>query len=81
LAIEGPVDFLLVDIWIAMARPALELVAPHLRTGAVVICDNTELHRGDYADYFAFLNDSANGFQTMTLPFRGGLEMSVRRQS
>jgi predicted O-methyltransferase YrrM len=81
LAIEGPVDFLLVDIWIAMARPALELVAPHLRTGAVVICDNTDLHRGDYVDYFAFLNDPANGFQTMTLPFRGGLEMSVRRRS
>jgi len=40
LDIAGPVDFLLVDIWISMARPALELVAPHLRAGAVVICDN-----------------------------------------
>jgi predicted O-methyltransferase YrrM len=77
--IEGPVDFLLVDIWISMARPALELVAPHLRVGAVVICDNTELHRCAYSDYFAFLNNPANGFQTMTLPFDGGLEMSVRR--
>ncbi len=80
LAIEGPVDFLLVDIWINMARPALELVAPHLRAGAVVLCDNTDLHRKDYADYFAFLNDPANGFQTMTLPFKGGLEMSVLRR-
>jgi predicted O-methyltransferase YrrM len=26
--IDGPVDFMLVDIWIAMARPALELVTP-----------------------------------------------------
>jgi predicted O-methyltransferase YrrM len=78
--IDEPVDFLLVDIWIGMARPALELVAPHLRAGAVVICDNTELHRSDYEDYFAFLNDAANGFQTMTLPFTGGLELSVRRQ-
>jgi predicted O-methyltransferase YrrM len=77
--IKGPVDFLLVDIWISMARPALELVAPHLRGGAVVICDNTDRYRSDYADYFAFLNDPANGFQTMTLPFDGGLEMSVRR--
>ena len=76
--IDGPVDFLLVDIWIAMARPALELVAPHLRPGAIVICDNTEQHRGDYADYFDFLNDPANGFRTMTLPFGGGLELSVR---
>jgi predicted O-methyltransferase YrrM len=67
-----------VDIWIAMARPALELVAPHLRAGAIVVCDNTQRHRSEYADYFAFLHDPGNGFRTMTLPFEGGLELSVR---
>ena len=76
--IDGSVDFMLVDIWIAMARPALELVAPHLRLGAIVVCDNTEQYRSEYADYFAFLKDPANGFRTMTLPFDGGLELSVR---
>jgi predicted O-methyltransferase YrrM len=78
--IEGPVDFMLVDIWIPMARPALELVAPHLRSRAVVTCDNTgrEDERAAYADYFAFINDPAQRFRTMTLPFSGGLEMSVR---
>ena len=76
--IDGPVDFMLVDIWIAMAQPALQLVAPHLKPGAIVICDNTERHRAEYADYFAFLNNPANGFMTMTLPFDGGLEFSVR---
>ena len=74
--IDGPVDFMLVDIWIPMARPALELVTPHLRSGAVVVCDNTDKYRSDYADYFAFLE--AHGFRTMTLPFDGGLELSVR---
>jgi predicted O-methyltransferase YrrM len=76
-AVTGPIDFMLVDIWIPMARPALELVAPHLRSGAIVICDNTEAYRDAYADYFAFINDPANGFSTMTLPFTGGLELSV----
>ncbi len=74
--IDGPVDFMLVDIWIPMARPALELVTPHLRPGAIVICDNTTQYRDEYADYFAFLE--ANAFRTMTLPFDGGLELSVR---
>ena len=74
--INGPVDFLLVDIWISMARPALELVTPHLRAGAIVVCDNTERHRDEYADYFDFIK--TNGFRTMTLPFDGGLELSVR---
>jgi predicted O-methyltransferase YrrM len=74
--INGPVDFLLVDIWIALARPALELVTPYLKLGATVVCDNTEQYRSDYADYFEFLR--ANGFRTMTVPFSGGLELSVR---
>ena len=74
--IEGPVDFMLMDIWIVMARPALELVTPHLRPGAIVITDNTAQYRSEYADYFAFLD--AHDFRTMTLPFDGGLEMSVR---
>lgn len=78
MQVDGPIDFLLVDIWVAMARPALELVAPHLRRGAIVVCDDTQRHRSEYADYFAFLADPNNGFRTMTLPFDGGLELSVR---
>jgi predicted O-methyltransferase YrrM len=77
--INGPVDFMLVDIWITLARPALELVTPYLKSGAIVVCDNTEQYRSDYADYFEFLR--TNGFRTMTLPFDGGLELSVRCQS
>ena len=44
----------------------------------MVVCDNTEQYRSEYADYLAFLNDPANGFRTITLPFEGGLELSVR---
>jgi predicted O-methyltransferase YrrM len=75
--IDGPVDLVLMDIWIAMARPALELVVPQLKPGAIVVCDNTKRDRSAYADYFALLDDPANRFRTMTLPFDGGLEMSV----
>ena len=76
--VQGLVDFMLVDIWTPMARPALELVAHRLREGAVVICDNTEQFRFAYQDYFAFVNDPRNKLRTMTLPFEGGLEFSVR---
>jgi hypothetical protein len=41
-----------------------------------VVCDNTEQYRSEYADYFAFLE--THGFRTVTLPFEGGLEFSVR---
>lgn len=76
--IQGPIDFVLFDIWLPMVRPALELVAPHLRQRAVVVCDNTEVDRLGYSDYFAFINDPVQRFRTMTIPFSGGFEMSVR---
>ena len=76
--IEGPVDFMLIDTWTPMARPALSLIAPHLREGAVVICDNTLQFRDAYGEYFDFVQDPRNGLRTMTLPFEGGLEFTVR---
>jgi predicted O-methyltransferase YrrM len=76
--IEGPVDFVLMDIWTEMARPAMALITPHLRPGAVVIADNTVQSRRGYGAFFAFVNDPANGLTAMTLPFEGGLEMVVK---
>ena len=76
--VQGPVDFMLIDIWTPMAQPALLLIAPHLREGAVVISDNTSQFRGAYDEYFAFIHDPRNSLRTMTLPFEGGLEFTVR---
>jgi predicted O-methyltransferase YrrM len=76
--VDAPIDFMLVDIWTPMAQPALSLVAPSLRNAAVVICDNTLQFREAYTEYFRFVNDPRNGFRTMTLPFEGGLEFTVR---
>jgi predicted O-methyltransferase YrrM len=78
IGLHGPIDFMLVDIWTPMARPALELVAPHLRQGAVVICDNTQQFSDSYREYFAFIHEPRNGLSTMTLPFDGGLEFTVK---
>src|SRR6185295_9485324 len=63
--VGGPVDFMLVDIWTPMARPALELVAPRLREGAVVICDITSQFPEAYREYFDFINDPANSLRTI----------------
>lgn len=75
--VGGPVDFMLIDIW-EVALPALRLIAPRLRPGAVVVCDNTSVHPDYYRDYFEFINDPENRLSTMTLPFEGGLELTVR---
>jgi predicted O-methyltransferase YrrM len=76
--IEGPVDFVLMDIWTEMARPAIELIAPHLRQGGVIVADNTERVRQPYRHFFEFVNDPNNALRTMTMPFDGGLEFVVK---
>ncbi len=76
--VGGPVDFMLIDIWTPMARLALERVASYLRPGAIVVCDNTAQFRDAYRDYFEFVNEPANRLRTMTLPFEGGLELTVQ---
>jgi predicted O-methyltransferase YrrM len=78
--VEGPIDFVLFDIWTPMVRPVIELLAPRMRPGAIAVADNTAQpqFRAAYADYFAFLNEPENRFRTLTLPYAGGFELSVR---
>jgi predicted O-methyltransferase YrrM len=76
--IEGPVDFVLLDIWAEAVMPAITHIAPQLRQGAVIIADNTETARRGYENYFRFIADPKNRLRTLTLPFAGGLEMTVR---
>jgi predicted O-methyltransferase YrrM len=76
--IEGPVDFVLLDIWTEAVMPAIRRIAPHLREGAVIVADNTAQSRRGYAAYFDYVADPQNRLRTLTLPFDGGLEMTVR---
>src|SRR5262245_12013563 len=55
--LTGPIDFMLLDIWVPVALPALKAVEPHLRPGAVIIADNTTTYREPYADYFAYITE------------------------
>jgi predicted O-methyltransferase YrrM len=76
----GAVGFVLVDTWMPLARPALDLLIPQLAPGAIVDCDNVSQFAREYADYLARVRDPAGGFESLTLPYRGGLELSVRQR-
>jgi len=74
--LEDPIDFLLLDGWPAvatssLARSVIELVRPQLRSGAIVVNDNGE------PDYLDYVRDPSNGFVTMSLPLKGGTEVSL----
>jgi predicted O-methyltransferase YrrM len=74
----GPVDFLLLDSWIPLVRPVVDVVAPQLRAGAIVVCDNVEIYEREYADYTSFVRNPKNGFRSVLLSHQGGLELSVK---
>jgi len=74
----GEVDFLLVDGFPQLARPVIELMAPQLRTGAIVVCDNVGHFPKGMADYLDFVRTPSNGFVSTLLPLRGGTEVSVK---
>ena len=73
----GFVDFALIDGWPlgsgpSLARQVIELVAPQLRVGGYVMNDNAE------PDFLDYIRDPANGFLSVTLPLKGGTELSVK---
>ena len=74
----GPVDFLLLDSWIPLVRPVMDVVAPQLRLGAMVVCDNVQLYEREYAAYTALVRDPRNGFRSVMLSHEGGLEISIK---
>jgi predicted O-methyltransferase YrrM len=74
----GPVDFLLLDSWIPLVRPVMDVVATQLRKGAIVVCDNVQIYEREYADYTSFVRDPKNGFRSVLLAHEGGMEISVK---
>jgi hypothetical protein len=49
----------------------LDVLLPRLRPGAVLCTDGGGNRSGGYEAMFELIDDPANGFRTMTLPFRG----------
>jgi hypothetical protein len=60
------------------ALPVLELVAPKLRSGAVVLADNVGQFKADHAEYLEYVRNPANGFCSGLLQMNEGTELSVR---
>lgn len=61
-----------------MALPALKLLEPNMRSGAVVIVDIPVEKAAGYAELLAHLRSSDGGYTNLTLPYTKGLEMCVK---
>ena len=79
--LDGVVDFLLSDGYPQYALPVLELVAPKMRRGAIVINHNAAVMKGDHAEYIAFVRDPSNGFVSGSITLAGELSVRVAASS
>ena len=77
-ALEGPIDFLFLDGWKDLYLDILKMLAPRMRPGALVLADNIHTFRKTLAPFVAYMQDRANGFESVTLPLDHGLELSVK---
>jgi predicted O-methyltransferase YrrM len=76
--LDQPVDLLLCDGCPPAMLPVLQLVAPHLRVGGIVIADNVGAFWGDHREYLAWVRDPVNGFQSAMLAMNEGTALSVK---
>lgn len=76
--LDAPVDLLFLDGWKALYRPILDVVAPRLRPGALVVADDLDIVPELIAPYLAHVRDARNGYQSVELPIGDKLELSVR---
>ncbi|KAF3074964.1 hypothetical protein CFAM422_003129 [Trichoderma lentiforme] len=71
-------DLVLIDIWAPVALPALKLLEPKLRSGAVVVIDNSISSATRYKELLGHLRSPTNGYTNLTLPYSKGLELCVK---
>lgn len=76
--LEGPIDLLLNDGFPRFTLPVLQLVAPHMRPGAVALCGNAAVFPADHAAYRDWVRDPANGFRSAHIDAVTAGELSVK---
>ena len=77
-SLEGPFDFVLLDLWKNLYVPCLELFYGKLAANAVIVADNMlfpEIVRADAEAYRAAVRAKRN-LQSVLLPIGNGIELS-----
>jgi len=74
-AIDGPIQFVLLDGWKDLYLPVTKLLEPKLSPGALIVADNTSMD--DTRPYLDHVRDPANGYVSVNFPVREGDSMEI----
>jgi predicted O-methyltransferase YrrM len=78
--LEGPFDFVLIDVWKDLYVPCLDLVYPKLSPGAFVVADNMIYPQATQAEAVSYRRRVRElEFDSVLLPVGSGIELSRRR--
>jgi predicted O-methyltransferase YrrM len=72
------IDLCLMDGFPPYSLEVFRLIAPRLRSGAIVVVDGTHTLREPQADFLAWLRDPKNGFRYTELSFGDGTGLAVK---
>jgi predicted O-methyltransferase YrrM len=75
VAVEGPVQFVLLDGWKELYLPVAKLLEPKLSAGALIVADNTSMD--DTKPYLEHVRDPGNGYVSVSFPVREGDSMEI----
>jgi predicted O-methyltransferase YrrM len=73
--LDGPVDFVLLDGWKDLYLPVIELLEPRLKTGALVVADNTSA--ADTQPYLDRVRNPGNGYVSFNFLVRESDSMEI----
>ena len=74
-AVDGPVQFVLLDGWKDLYMQVLQLLEPRLAPGALVVADNTSM--AGLQPYLDYMRDPANGYVSVHFPVRDSDSMEI----
>lgn len=72
------IDLCLMDGFPPYSLEVFRLIAPRLRSGAIVVVDGTRTLREPQADFLGWLGDPKNGFRYTELSFGDGTGLAVK---
>jgi predicted O-methyltransferase YrrM len=79
--VGGTADMALLDGAKDLYITILKMLRRHLRPRAVVLADNIGTHGEVLEPYVAYVRDPRSGFRSVMLPYRKGIEFSVRLEA
>ncbi|PPC75684.1 methyltransferase [Pokkaliibacter plantistimulans] len=75
-ALEGKIDFVLVDLWKELYVPCLEAFFPRLNAGAIVVADNMIRPGNEFVQSYGRAIRAKAGITSVLLPVGTGIEVS-----